>query len=100
MSSRARLAGLQPLYISERKHADFEQSPSLVGGHLSPDVQPNNTPPSLGLGLLKNYNDCHCQKISQIGDYLLFEQLDAVGNIHIHRSLHVETNEEFVCKVS
>ena len=86
---------LRPLYIPDRKHADFEQSPRLGGGHLSPDLQPN-TPPVL----LDVNNDCHCQAVSQVGDFLLLEQLDAVGNIHIHRSLHSETKEEFICKVS
>ena len=84
---------LRPLYIPPRKDADFEQSPDLKskGGHLSPDLQPN-TPPT--------FPDHESQKVTQIGLYLLLEQLDTNGNIPVFKAVHKETQEQFICKVS
>lgn len=83
---------LRPLYIPQRKHAEFEQPPNLKskGGHLSPDLQPS-TPPT--------FPDHESQKVSSIGNYLLLEQLDTNGHIPVFKAVHCETQEHFVCKV-
>jgi len=79
-----------PLFIPQRnKHVEFEPPPDLKGGNLTPDLQPN-TPPTL----VEN-----APQISQIGQYLLLEQLDTTGSIQILRAVHRNTQEEFVCKI-
>lgn len=93
----AQRARLRPLYIPQRKHVDFEPPPHIGGGklgnrvgHLSPDLQPS-TPPT--------FPEKNVDRVTKIGRYLLLEQVDTCGDIRIHRSLHLETQERFITKV-
>lgn len=83
-------ARLRPLYIPQRKHVEFEQPSNLKGGHLSPDLQPS-TPPT--------FPTDNCHSVSQIGKFLLLDPIDQNGTVHIYKSLHLETQQEFTCKV-
>lgn len=83
---------LRPLFIPQRKYAELNSSPSITGGSLSPDLQPN-TPPSF-----PNQNDLQ-SPVQKIGNYLLYEQVDTNGSIKIHKALNCDTQEDCICKV-
>jgi len=79
-----------PLIIPQRnKHVELDSPPEGKGGSLTPDLQPN-TPPSL----VDN-----APQISAIGQYVLLEKLESSGNVQIQRSVHRNTQEEYICKV-
>lgn len=82
---------LRPLYIPQRKHADFEPPPqTLTGGSLSPDLQPN-TPPT--------FPQSADPQVARIGRYILLDRVDALPNLHIYKAIHCDTQERFTCKV-
>ncbi len=90
-----RRARLRPLIIPDRKNVEFEPSTQLTqgqGGHLSPDLQPS-TPPTFPTALGGGHS------VSRIGDYLLLDPIDCNGPVHIYKSLHAVTHQEFTCKV-
>ena len=69
---------------------DFDPPSSLVGGTLSPDLQPN-TPPT--------FPQHDSVQVSKIGKYLLLDGLDMTGSIQMFHAVHTENEQEFVCKV-
>ena len=97
--------------IPDRKHdepVDFEQAASPGnGGNLSPDLQPA-TPPTypiaqhLPLGTSPLLEHPLVEPVPQaykIGNYILVQQTDTVGDIQVFRAFHCDTREEYVCKV-
>ena len=89
---RARLS----VHIPDRKHVDFEQPPHLSGGNLSPDLQPA-TPPTYPTSASSQEA---LLPVTEIGNYVLIQQTDCVGDIQVFRAFHCDSHEEFVCKVS
>jgi len=83
-------ARLRPLHIPQRKQCVFDPSPDLIGGSLTPDLQPS-TPPSLP--------DKEPKPICEIGRYILLEQKEVTGKVEVQRAIHRDTQEEFICKV-
>ena len=86
-------ARLRPLIIPDRKNVNFDPPSHLTGGHLSPDLQPN-TPPTF-----PTEPPSHHGPASQIGEYLLLDLVDSNGPVHVYKSLHVVSHQEFTCKV-
>ena len=80
------------LHIPQRKDVEFEQSPSVTGGYLTPELSPS-TPPQFPVG-------DHCQGWSKIGHYILENQLETQGQEEIYKAFHKHTLEEFICKVN
>jgi len=88
-----------------RKHdpLDYEQTASPGnGGNLSPDLQPA-TPPTYPIAnspLLEGHPLVESvPQAYKIGNYILSQQTDTVGDIRIYRAYHCDTREEYVCKV-
>ena len=107
MHSLAR-SRLTPLFIPSRKqHVENELSPCLgSAGALSPDLQPN-TPPTFphAAGQYHTHpqpDDCAPQLLPQatkIGRFLLATPLDVQEHLHLYRAVHLDTQQQYVCKV-
>lgn len=91
-ATRARRHSHRPhVVLPDRKHAELIHDTSpLLGGSLSPDLQPN-TPPTFPQPV--------CQDCFKIGKYLLVQPLDKVGSTQIYKAFHCDTEEEFICKI-
>lgn len=91
--------------IPNRKHdaVDFDQSThSSNGGNLSPDLQPA-TPPTYPLAAVATPIEKtlveQVPQASKVGNYILVQQTDTVGDIQVFRAFHCDTQEEYICKV-
>lgn len=92
---------LTPLFIPSRKqHVEFEQSPCLgSAGTLSPDLQPN-TPPTFPHPNHQNHDCSGVQpQVSKIGHFFLAAPLDTQGHVQLYKAFHVDTHQQYVCKV-
>lgn len=96
---------------------DFEQATSSPGngGNLSPDLpatpptypiagsSASTTSPLLAGGdsnhPLGSPQDPPIPQAYKIGQYILLQQTDTVGNVQVYRAFHSDTHEEYVCKV-
>jgi hypothetical protein len=101
---RAGTARLTVVIPDSRKHEplEYEQSASPGNtGNLSPDLQPA-TPPTYPIPSPPSLLE-HGETIPQaykIGNYILSQQIDSVGDIRVYRAFHCDTRDEYVCKVS
>ena len=103
MSSLQRGRARLSVQIPDRKYVDFDQPPCLTGGTLSPDLQPS-TPPTYPRADNHTDNSLHASvqsvpQATQIGEYVLVQQTDNVGDIQVFRAFHCDSQEEFLCKV-
>eukprot|EP00914_Ancora_sagittata_P018583 GHVO01036848.1.p1 GENE.GHVO01036848.1~~GHVO01036848.1.p1 ORF type:complete len:350 (+),score=30.42 GHVO01036848.1:820-1869(+) len=98
MQSQAR-SRLSPLFIPPRKdHVESDTSAYLSPqGSLSPDIQ-LTSPPSFPTSQARNdFPPPH--KVSQIGRFFLASPVDSQGQVQVLRAVHVDTQQQYYCKV-
>ena len=82
------------LQIPETKqHVDFPNSPCIFGGTLTPDLP--HSPPVFPSGDETE----KAQGALKVQNYVLSNLLDSHGQTKVYKAFHIETHEEYICKV-